>query len=118
MYDLVDRKVSDLSSFDRAVLARTRLWVHALTVMGTVRHDADDKFSAAMQSMDTGSVEAMLIQPPCFSWVSENEAVLISLWRLVHTRRLKEARTLSAMMFTLADAGDIVDRLSLALITI
>lgn len=93
MYDLIDRPVTELASFERSVLDAVRRWVHALTLAGLPASEREaDPFEAAMRALDEGSAETLVIQRPCFSTVSETEAVLLGLWRLVAADRLADAR--------------------------
>jgi len=93
MYDLIDRPVTDLAPFERGVLDAVRRWVHALTLAGGPSADrGDDPFDVAMRALDEGSADVLVIQRPCFSTVTETEAVLLGLWRLVAADRLADAR--------------------------
>lgn len=99
MYDLIDRPVDDLPSFEKTVLQRMRRWVHALTTIGSAPAGiGDDAFGAAMTTLDSGSVEEIELQRPCFSTVTESEAILVALWRLVRADRLAAARATASRL--------------------
>ncbi|MBB4086372.1 hypothetical protein [Sphingomonas carotinifaciens] len=104
MYDLIDRPVRELPAFEAAVLARTRRWVHALTVAGAVIEPEDDAFGMAMRALDSGSQDMLVIERPCHDMVSETEAVLLGLWRLVRADRIGMADAVAAEL-TDAHAG-------------
>lgn len=93
MYDLIDRPVHELPTFERGVLDRARRWVHAFSMAGTEGvGDSDDALSVAMHALDRGSAADIVLQRPCFATVEESEAVLLGLWRLVRDGRLATAR--------------------------
>lgn len=102
MYDLLDRPVAELPAFEGRVLARTRRWVHALTLAGTapaVTAAVDEEaFDAAMRALDRGSLETLVFQRPCHSTVEETEAVVLGVWRLVHADRIAAARATAAAL--------------------
>jgi hypothetical protein len=109
MYDLIDRSVADLAPFERSVLDAVRRWVHALTLAGVPGAvSADDPFDAAMRALDGGSGEMLVIQRPCFSTVSETEAVLLGLWRLVAADRLADARRAAMGLVTAPAASAMI----------
>lgn len=103
MYDLIDRPVADLPRFEQVVLAETRRWVHALTLAGAapakpsgfVDHGGAPvalRFDALMRDLDQGSTDTLVFERPCHSTVSETEAVMLGLWRLVRADRIAAAR--------------------------
>ncbi|WP_374296325.1 hypothetical protein [Sphingomonas sp.] len=104
MYDLIDRPVRELPAFEAAVLARTRRWVHALTMAGIVADPEDDAFGMAMRALDRGSQDLLVIERPCHDVVGETEAVLLGLWRLVRADRIGKADAVASGL-TDADAG-------------
>ena len=119
MYDLIDRPVADLPRFEQVVLAETRRWVHALTLAGSapvkpagfadhggapVAHS----FDALMRDFDQGSTDTLVFERPCHSTVSETEAVVLGLWRLVRADRIATARAAAAGLVDDASARRIV----------
>lgn len=99
MYDLIDRPVATLPSFERGLLERTRRWVHAFSVAGTdLAVDRNDPLATAMRALDRGSSDDIVIQRPCFATVDETEAVILSLWRLVRDGRHAEAAAIAGLL--------------------
>jgi len=119
MYDLIDRPVADLPRFEHVVLDETRRWVHALTLAGaapTVPAGFTDHggpviartFDSLMRDLDQGSTETLVFERPCHSTVSETEAVMLGLWRLVRADRIAAARAAAAGLVDDASARRIV----------
>ncbi|MBB4616426.1 hypothetical protein [Sphingomonas abaci] len=119
MYDLIDRPVADLPRFEQVVLAETRRWVHALTLAGSAPATpsgfadhggapAARSFDALMRDFDQGSTDTLVFERPCHSTVSETEAVVLGLWRLVRADRIATARAAAAGLVDEASARRII----------
>ena len=119
MYDLIDRPVADLPRFEHVVLDETRRWVHALTLAGATpmvpAGFADHggpavarTFDSLMRDLDQGSTDTLVFERPCHSTVSETEAVVLGLWRLVRADRIAAARAAATGLVDDASAGRIV----------
>ena len=116
MYDLVDRPVADLPTWERGLLGATRRWTHALSIAGMeAASGADDAFDDVMGTLDRGSSTDLIIQRPCFATVEETEAVILSLWRLVRDRRDVVAGDLSRLLVDHGHADLLVDAMRRAL---
>lgn len=108
MYDLVDRPVAELGTFERRLLWKTRSWVQAMAIRGTSRAAQDDSFEHVMRTLDAGSSDSLRIELPCHDSVGETEAVLLSLWRLVRDGRDAAARAAAAMIVDRGGADTVV----------
>lgn len=96
MYDLIDRPVRDLPSFERHLLDAMRRWAHAFSVTnGGAMRGAEDAMSVVMRALDRGSSDDIVINRPCFTRVDESEAVLLGLWRMVRDGRPQLARAIA-----------------------
>ena len=99
MYDLIDRPIADLPSFERGVVVSTRGLVHAFRIAGTGSVDATaSALGDAMHALDRGSADDIVIPRPCFATVAETEAVIVGLWRLVRDGRSDAAYALAGAL--------------------
>ena len=108
MYDLVDRPVDRLPTFERATLTSLRRWVHAYSMAGGAAVSEAAPFDAAMRLIDQRSSDDLAIGRPCQPLVGESEAVLIALWRLVRSDRIAQARSLAAAIVDESHATPLV----------
>lgn len=98
MYDLMDRPVAQLDTFERDILSATRRWVHAMSALGAPRVGADDPFGVAMHALNDGSPDDLAIRLPCHASVGGTEAVLLGLWRLVRDGEHASARATATLI--------------------
>lgn len=120
MYAFVDRPIALLGPADRFLLDAMRAWVHALTLAGDpgeavnpgfARRGLSDRFlpfDEAMRALDRGSSDTLTFQRPCHVTVEEDEAVLLSLWRLVREDRIGTALAAARQLVTPAAATRLV----------
>ncbi len=108
MYDLIDRPVSALPAFERGIVESIRRWVHAFSIAGAATAGgASTALDDAMQALDRGSANDIVIPRPCFATVEETEAVIVGLWRLVRDGRSDAAYEVAGALVD----GDHVDPL-------
>lgn len=109
MYDLIDRPTALVPAFEREVLLAMRRWVHAMTLAGVSPAGAgEDAFGEAMGALDRGSRDTLVVERPCAPTVSETEAVILGIWRLVDADRLADAKAAALGLVDAPHAGRMI----------